>query len=324
MIRRGLAGTSRRLVLIALGGNAIAPPASAGTVEEQTENIGRAMKWVADLVSEEWDVVLTHGNGPQVGNLLTKNEVAREIVPPVPLDWCVAQTQATIGHTIANTLGVELARRGTPRPVAPVISRVLVDRHDPAFTHPTKPIGRYLTSAEEVRRREAAGQRFVEHSTRGWRRVVASPEPIESLDRGAVEVLLRAGAVVVANGGGGVPTGRWPDGGLQGVEAVVDKDLAGACLAGELGVDVYVILTDVPGVAVHHATARERWLERVSVGELRGLQAEGHFAAGSMGPKVEAACRFVEKSGGRAVIASLEAAAAAVHGETGTQVEGDR
>jgi carbamate kinase len=311
--------------VIALGGNAISPAGTAGTAAEQTANIHRSMRQVAELVAAGMtDLVLTHGNGPQVGNVLIKNELARHVVPPVPLDWCVAQTQATIGFTVASTLGHELAAAGHPRPVVPVVSRVLVDADDPGFTDPTKPIGPYLTDEDEVARRTEGGTRFVQVGDRGWRRVVASPDPKRCVDRDAVELLLDDGAIVVANGGGGIPVVEDGDGPLRGVEAVIDKDLAGARLAEELGAAVFVVLTDVSGVALGYGTADERWLGEVDVDELRRLQGEGHFSAGSMGPKVEAVCRFVERTGGRAAIAALDDVVGAVRGTSGTQVTSGR
>ena len=307
--------------VIALGGNAIAPASTGGTAQEQTTNIWQTMRQVADLVADGLDgLVLTHGNGPQVGNVLIKNELARDVVPPVPLDWCVAQTQATIGFTIANTLTYELERRGVLRPVVPVVSRVLVDRDDPAWQHPTKPIGPYLDDAAEVARREADGQHFVRIDGRGWRRVVPSPQPLASLDHPAVEHLLAVGAIVIANGGGGIPVLDEDDGPLHGAEAVIDKDLAGALLGGEIAAERFVILTDVPGVAIDYGSPSQRWLEEVAVAELRRHLAEGQFSAGSMGPKVAAACRFVEATGGVAVIADLGATRAAVEGRAGTRV----
>jgi carbamate kinase len=307
--------------VIALGGNAISPAGTAGTAAEQTANIHRTMRQVATLLAaEDRELVLTHGNGPQVGNVLIKNELARDVVPPVPLDWCVAQTQATIGFTVADTLGHELRLRGLDRPVVPVVSRVLVARDDPAWDHPTKPIGPYLTDADEVQRREGEGKHYVRVGQRGWRRVVPSPQPLACLDRPAVELLLDDGAIVVANGGGGIPVVEQEDAPLAGIEAVIDKDLAGALLAEELGAGVFAILTDVTGVAIDYGTADERWLGDVTVGELRRHLADGQFAAGSMGPKVDAACRFVERTGGLAVIASLDAAVAAIDGAAGTRV----
>jgi carbamate kinase len=310
-----------RRVLIALGGNAIAPAGSAGTAGEQTEHIDAAMAHVAELVADGWEVVLTHGNGPQVGNLMTKNEVARALVPPMPLDWCVAQTQATIGHTVANTLERHLAVRGVERLVVALPSRVLVDPDDPAFAEPTKPIGRHVEEEAEVRRREQeTGQRWASQGRRGWRRVVASPEPLASLDAAAVRLLCQAGAVVVANGGGGIPTVRDRDGRLHGIEAVIDKDLAGALLARELEVDRYVILTDVAGVAVDYGSDDETWLDEVTVETLRKHQGDGQFPAGSMRPKVEAVCRFVEGTGGRAAIGPLDRLREVAAGSAGTRV----
>jgi len=310
-----------RRTVIALGGNAISPAGSAGTAAEQTANIHTTMVGVAALVADGLDeLVLTHGNGPQVGNVLIKNDLARHVVPPVPLDWCVAQTQATIGFTMADSLVFELARHGIDRPVVPVVSRVRVDPDDPGFTAPSKPIGPYVTDPDDLARRRTDGEDWVEVDARGWRRVVASPQPRECLDRPAVELLLHDGAIVIANGGGGIPVVASPGAPLRGVEAVIDKDLAGALLATELDAEVFAILTDVRGVAVHFGTADERWLGDIGVGELRALAADGEFRAGSMGPKVEAACRFVEATGRRAVIAALDAAGGAVHGTVGTQV----
>jgi carbamate kinase len=313
-------GSPLSLAVIALGGNAIAPAGTAGTADEQTETISRAMDQVARLLQDdERGLVITHGNGPQVGNLLLKNELARDIVPPMPLDWCVAQTQATIGFTIANTLGRALERHGVARAVVPLVSRVLVDAADPAFDEPQKPIGAHVTDEGYVAAARAEGVAFVETS-RGWRRVVPSPSPIASLELETVRSLLGGGAIVVANGGGGVPTVRDTDGRLHGVEAVIDKDLAGALLAVELGADRLAILTDVAGVAIDFGGPDERWLEEVDVMELREHARRGAFGAGSMGPKVEAACRFVEGTGGTAVIARLEDALDAVEGRVGTRV----
>lgn len=307
-------------IVIALGGNAIAPAGTAGTAGEQTRTIADAMRAIAGLLrGSDTELVLTHGNGPQVGNLLLKNELARDVVPPMPLDWCVAQTQATIGFTIANTLGTALEAIGSPRPVVPLVCRVLVDADDPAFGRPQKPIGPYLDDASELAARRADGVLFTE-TPRGWRRVVPSPQPLASLELDTVLRLLGSGSVVVANGGGGVPTVRGPDGDLVGVEAVIDKDLAGALLATELRAQHLAILTDVEGVAVGYGGPDQRWLGEVTVEELRGHAADGAFGVGSMGPKVEAACRFVERTGGTAVIGRLEDAAEALAGRAGTRI----
>jgi carbamate kinase len=315
--------TSRRL-LVALGGHAIVPRGAAGTAEEQVATIRRAMTEVATLVLEGSDVVVTHGNGPQVGNLLTKNLLARHVVPAMPLHWCVAQTQATIGLSMVTALEAELAAAGVGRPVMTVLSRVLVREDDPAWRNPTKPIGRLFSDAEAAAAMEDdPTQVWVEASVggrTGWRRVVPSPEPVRSLEATKVEMLLGAGAVVIANGGGGVPVVEDDQGRLIGVDAVIDKDLAAALLAVEIGADRLVILTDVDGVAVDFGGAHERWLDRVGVVELRDLASQGTFGVGSMAPKVEAAARFVDATGHPATIGPLERAHDALHGRCGTRV----
>lgn len=307
-------------VLIALGGNAMTGPDGSATVDAQQQAIGTAMDHVADLVASGADVVLTHGNGPQVGNLLVKNELAAHVVPPVPLDWCGAQTQGTVGFTVLNALERALRQRNVERRVAALVTRTLVDGNDPGFAKPTKPIGRFLPESEAKPLIEL-GQTWEDRGDKGWRRVVASPEPLEVLDAPAVGALIDATFIVVAAGGGGIPTVRDPDGSLRGVEAVIDKDLAAAVLARTTGADVLVIATDVEHAVVGYGTPQARPIERVSAQNLRALAAEGNFASGSMGPKVEAVLRFVEQGGQRAVITSLERIGAAVRGAAGTVVE---
>jgi carbamate kinase len=304
---------------VALGGNAMTRPDGLARPQDQIAAIGAAMQHVADLVVRGHEVVLTHGNGPPVGNLLVKNELAAAVVPPVPLDWCVAQTQATIGFVVLSALEAALAQRQVRRPVAAVVTRTLVDGADPGFTDPTKPIGRYLTAAE-AKVLVDHGETWQDRGSRGWRRVVASPEPLEVLDAEPVVALMAAGFVVVAAGGGGVPCVRDADGRLRGVEAVIDKDLCAALLARTVTADVLVIATDVQHVATGWGTPQEAELDRVPVRELRRLTADGAFAAGSMGPKVEAACRFVEAGGRHAAICSLDAIAEAAHARAGTVV----
>ena len=308
-------------VLIALGGNAMTSPDGRARVEDQQAAAEVAMRAVADLIEGGDDVVLTHGNGPQVGNLLVKNELAAAVVPPVPLDWCGAQTQATLGFTLMNALENELSRRGVERRTAALVTRARVDADDPGLSHPTKPIGRYLPE-DEARRLMEHGETWEDRGNRGWRRVVGSPEPREIVDADAVRTLVDAGYVVVANGGGGIPTIRDADG-LRGVEAVIDKDLGAALMAETVDADVLVIATDVPHAVLRYGTPDAEEIGRVSVAEMRGYAAEGHFASGSMGPKVDAACRFVERAGGHAVITNLENIRDAVTGGTGTVVVPD-
>ena len=317
-------------VVVALGGNAMTAPDGAATPQAQRQAIEGAAQALADLVAAGHELVVTHGNGPQVGNLLVKNELAAHVVPPVPLDWCDAQTQGTIGALLLDTLDVALAERGpwaggAPR-VAVLVTRVLVNGDDPAFHAPSKPIGRYLPLAQAQVMLEH-GQVWQDRGERGWRRVVASPEPVEVLDAAAAATLLDAGYVVVAAGGGGIPTvreqGAGSDAGtsrLAGVEAVIDKDLTAALLARTLDADLLVIATDVTHAVLGFEGPDERRLDAVRVGELRTHAAAGQFAGGSMGPKVEAVCRFVEATGRRAAITSLVAIGEAVAGTAGTRV----
>jgi carbamate kinase len=305
-------------VLIALGGNAMTAPDGSARPQDQRAAITAAMESVADIVGSGAEVVLTHGNGPQVGNLLVKNELAASVVPPVPLDWCGAQTQGTLGLLILDALEAALAARGHTPHVAVLVSRTLVAANDPRFAEPTKPIGRYLP-ADEAAVMIEHGQTWQDRGAQGWRRVVASPEPIEVLEVEATQVLLGAGYVVVCAGGGGVPVVRTDTGDLTSVEAVIDKDLTAAVLARQLSVDVLVIATDVDAAVVGWGTPEAKAIGAVSAGELRALSAQGHFAGGSMGPKVDAACRFAE-GGGRVVITSLNRIAEALAGTAGTIV----
>jgi len=308
--------TLPRRVVIALGGNAMTGPDGSATPGAQRDAITEAAAHIAAVVAAGVEVVLTHGNGPQVGNLLVKNELAAHEVPPVPLDWCVAQTQATIAFTMADELDAAMHARGLDKRTAGLVTRTLVDPRDPGFTAPTKPVGRFLP-ADQAQRFLDLGQRWEDRGERGWRRVVASPEPLSVVDVPAIAALGAAGFVVVCAGGGGVPVvDDGPDGAaLRGVEAVIDKDLTAALLARELGADTLVIATDVPHVMVDFGTPHARALHRVTAAELRELAAAGQFARGSMGPKVEAALRFVERGGTRAVITTLESISDAVSGD---------
>ncbi|QZY30089.1 carbamate kinase [Nocardioides coralli] len=308
-------------VLLALGGNAMANDEGRVRVEDQQAAAAVAMRAVAELIAAGADVVLTHGNGPQVGNLLVKNEIAAAVVPPVPLDWCGVQTQATLGFTLMNALDNELSGRGIERPTATVVTRTRVAADDAGLSAPTKPIGRYLPE-DEARPLMEHGQVWEDRGERGWRRVVASPEPLEILDAGAIRCLVDARYVVVAAGGGGVPVVR-EDGGLRGVEAVIDKDLAAALLAATVDAEVLVIATDVPHAVLRFGQPDAEELGRVSVSAMRDHLREGHFGSGSMGPKVEAACRFVEQGGRHAAITRLDRILDAVEGRAGTLVVPD-
>lgn len=311
-------------VLVALGGNAMSAPDGSATEDDQKAALGEAAAHIADLVAEGVGVVITHGNGPQVGNLLAKNEYSVSIASPVSLDWCGAQTQATIGLTLMNALDAALADRGHPKPVITLVTRTLVDADDPAFHDPVKPIGKYRT-AEEAKQFVDLDQHWKDFGDKGWRRVVASPEPIEVLEAPTARFLADSGSVVVCAGGGGIPVVR-RDGRLDGAEAVIDKDLAAAVLGPALGADTLVIATDVEAAVIRFGRPDAEPVGHVSLQRIRELEAEGHFAAGSMGPKVAAARRFVENGGRAAIITKLDLLAEAARrpvGEIGTVITAD-
>jgi carbamate kinase len=309
-------------VLVALGGNALSSPDGRARPEDQIAAAGRAAEGLADLVAAGHELVVTHGNGPQVGNLLVKNELAAAVVPPVPLDWCVAQTQATIGVILSNALERALHARDAHRPVAALVTRTLVSADDPGMLAPTKPIGRYLPR-DEAQVLIDHGEVWRDFGAKGWRRVVASPEPQRILDVPAVRAMLASGYVVIAGGGGGVPVVADDDGTLRGVEAVIDKDLAAAGLGEAVDADVLLIATDVPHVLLGYGTPSERPLQQVTRGELQAAADAGEFGAGSMAPKVEAVLRFVGRTGRNASVCSLDDIVPALAGAAGTLVTPD-
>ena len=310
-------------IVVALGGNAILRSKNLSSYSEQFENVRRSCRQVAQLIAEGYQPIFTHGNGPQVGNLLIQNEAAAKFVPSVPLDVCGAETQGQIGYMIQQALANELRAQGIRRPVASVITQVLVDADDPAFTTPTKPVGPFLPREVAEPRMRDRGETWQRIDDRGWRKLVPSPQPVAVVELDVIQALLDAGAVVIACGGGGVPVLRRPDGSLQGVDAVVDKDLAAARLAIEMRTTRLLILTNVPGVAVDFGKPSERFLRRMTISEFEGLLVRETFGAGNMGPKVRAAYRFVRDSGGQATICDLDHAAAGLHGEAGTVIVPD-
>lgn len=314
-------------VLVALGGNAMTSADGSARPGDQIDAVSRAARRIVKLISAGMDVVVTHGNGPQVGNLLVKNELAAHVVPPVPLDWCGAQTQGTLGFILSNAMDKALADAGIARRTAALVTRTLVRWDDPGFADPSKPIGRFLP-ADQAQRLIDHGETWRDLGAKGWRRVVASPEPLEIVDAAPIRALVEAGFLVIAGGGGGIPVVVDADGELHGVEAVIDKDLSAALLAHEVGADMLVIATDVAQVMLDFDTPSARGLGRVGVGILSTMLADGMFAAGSMGPKVRAAIRFVEASAarghhGQAVICSLDDIDKAVLGHAGTHVTQD-
>lgn len=306
-------------IVLALGGNAMTAPDGRSTPDDQRAAIAVAADHVAGLVAAGHEVVLTHGNGPQVGNILLKNELSAHMLTPVSLDWCGAQTQGTIGFTLINALERSLAAQDASRPVTALVSRTRVDPDDPAFVRPTKAVGPYAT-AERAVEMQAQGQVWRNEGAKGWRRLVASPEPIEIVDAPAVTALLDQGFLVVSSGGGGIPVAPDPDGGYRGVEAVIDKDLTATLLSRQVGADLLIIATDVEHAVLGWGTPEARPLGEVTAAEMRGHIRAGEFGEGSMLPKVEAVTRFVEAGGPRAVVTDLASITGAADGRTGTIV----
>ena len=319
----GHVSATAQTVVVALGGNAILQPGQVGTFEEQLVNVDQSCRRIARLVADGWRVILTHGNGPQVGNILIQNDLAARLVAPMPMDVCGAETQGQIGYMLQQSLHNHMVKLRLRVPVATFLTEVVVDQRDPAFAAPSKPVGPFYPEARAKELAIEQGLVVREDAGRGWRRVVPSPRPTEIVQRPAIADAVAAGVLVVCNGGGGIPVVRHRDGSLHGVEAVIDKDLAAARLALDLEADVLLILTDVAAVYVGYKTPGQRALARVSVAEMERYQAAGEFKAGSMGPKVEAALQFAH-AGGRAVIASLLDVAAALRGQTGTTIAGSR
>jgi carbamate kinase len=309
-------------VVVAIGGNALAPAGESGDASSQRRRIESTAGRLADLVQAGHDLVVTHGNGPQVGNILLQNEETRHLVPPMPLDVCGAESQAQIGYVLAQSLRNEFASRRIDRDVGCVVTQVLVDANDPAFANPTKPIGPYYAREDEIIVKKAKGWKMVFDQRGGWRRVVPSPRPVDVVEKDIIRRLLGdgEGRVVIAAGGGGIPVIR-RDGKLIGVEAVIDKDLAAAVLARSIGWKHLVIATDVPRVALDFGKPSQQFLDRLTVSDAKKYLGQGQFPPGSMGPKIDAVVGFLEHSGERAVITDLEHLVPAVDGKAGTRIE---
>ncbi len=314
-----------RTAVIAVGGNALIRDGQKGTIAEQFENARDTASHVAALVADGWRVVLTHGNGPQVGFILLRSELApeAEFTPRLSLDMCVADSEGGIGYIIGNSLVSELGRRGLADRVVCVLTQTVVDPRDPAFQHPSKPIGSGYSSADAERHQSRDHWVMIEDAGRGFRRLVPSPRPVRIVEAGAIGTLLSAGFVVIACGGGGIPVVEEQPGVYRGVEAVVDKDFASGFLAAHLGVPVFVISTGVEKVAIRFRKPDQRFLDRMTLAEARGYLAAGEFPEGSMGPKIRAAVEFIERGGKRAIITSPNHLEEAIAGRTGTHVVAD-
>ena len=308
--------------MAAIGGNALKADDGVGSPNEWFDALARALPPLVDLLAQGHRVVLTHGNGPQVGEEMLRMEISKPVMPALTLDLCVAETEGSLGYAIQQVLGNLLRGRGVDPGVAAVVTQVVVDADDPAFQRPTKPIGVFYTKAQAQRMAREHGWNVVEDAGRGWRRVVPSPRPVRVVEAQLIRSLVEVGMIPVAAGGGGIPVVETADG-IRGVEAVIEKDLATAVLAAELGAERVFFLTGVERVAVGWGTPTQRFVDRLSVDEARRLLAAGEFPAGSMGPKVEAAVEFVTRGGAAGIITSLERLAEAASGRAGTLITRD-
>ncbi|WNS75867.1 carbamate kinase [Bacillus sp. DTU_2020_1000418_1_SI_GHA_SEK_038] len=306
-------------VVIALGGNAILQPKQEATYENQLENVRRSSEIIARIVKNGHSVIITHGNGPQVGNILRQNEEAKEVVPPLPLDVCSAESQGFIGYMMDQTLKNELRKLDLNNSVVGILTQTEVSLDDPAFQNPDKPIGVFYTEEEAKQLAEEKNWSVMEDAGRGWRRVVPSPMPKSIQGSEIIKKLTDDQVIVIAAGGGGVPVVKNEDGTFTGVEAVIDKDRSGFRLAEEVKSDVFMILTDVQNVYVNYGKPDQKALTNITLEEAKQYVEQGQFSAGSMGPKMEAAIKFAEQ-GGRAIICSLDQADLAMEGKAGTQV----
>lgn len=315
--------TTNKLAVIAIGGNSLIKDEAHKTVEDQYLAAKETTFHIADMIEAGWDVAIGHGNGPQVGFILRRSEIAAKVegMHEVPLEVCGADSQGAIGYALQQTLQNELNRRKIKKSVATVVTQVAVDANDKAFKEPSKPIGSFMDEAEAKRRQTELGWSVKEDAGRGWRRVVASPLPQEVVELEAVQALIKAGMVVVTVGGGGIPVIRKADGELQGVAAVIDKDFASSLLARLIHADLLLISTAVEKVAINFGKPEQKWLDKMTLAEAKAYLAEGtHFAKGSMAPKIQAVIWFLENGGKQALITNPENIGRAIKGETGTLI----
>jgi carbamate kinase len=310
-----------RRVVVAIGGNSLITDPQHQTVEDQYLAAAETDHHIAGLVADGWDVIITHGNGPQIGFILRRSDIASHELHEVPLDVCGADTQGAIGYILQQNLTNDFERMGIEKGVVTVVTQVEVDAADPAFASPSKPIGSFFSEPDAIRRRDEEGWDIAEDSNRGWRRVVASPIPKRIVEIDAIKTLIDAGLVVIAAGGGGIPVVADDTGALHGVAAVIDKDRASAMLATEVGADLLLISTSVEKVALDFGTPEQRWVSELSLEEAKIRLEEGtHFLKGSMAPKIEAVIDFLEAGGGEAIITNPENLERAMQGATGTRI----
>ncbi len=314
--------TSRKIAVVAIGGNSLIKDKDHVSVEDQYLAAKETCFHIADMIEQGWDIAIGHGNGPQVGFILRRSEIAARVagMHEVPLEVCGADSQGAIGYALQQNLTNEFRRRGLAKNAATVVTQVRVDLDDPAFRHPSKPIGSFMDEAEAQRRAKEEGWSVVEDAGRGWRRVVASPLPQEIIELEAVKKLLEAGIVTITVGGGGIPVIRDETGNLKGVAAVIDKDYASSLLARSIGADLFLISTAVEKVYLNWGKPDQRPIDVMTVAEAKEYLKEGHFAPGSMGPKIQAIIWFLEAGGKEALITDPENIARALRGETGTRI----
>ncbi|HEY7126902.1 MAG TPA: carbamate kinase, partial [Ktedonobacterales bacterium] len=309
-----------KLAVVAIGGNSLIKDGAHQTVPDQWNAVRETATHIAEMIGQGWNVIVTHGNGPQVGFILLRSELSRSKLHPVPLDSCGADTQGAIGYMIQLALHNEFQRRGIQREAVTLVTQVLVDARDPAIQNPSKPIGQFYTEEQAREYMAKDGWAMVEDAGRGWRRVVPSPRPKEIIEKNAIQAMINAGFILIACGGGGIPVIRDAQGNLQGLEGVIDKDLASSLLASSIHADLLLISTAVERVALNYRKPDQRNLDRLSFSEAKRYFAEGHFAKGSMGPKVQAALEFLENGGKAALITTPETIGRALAGETGTWI----
>lgn len=311
------------MAVVAVGGNALVIDNNRKTIPDQFEAARNAMASVADMIAKGWDVVITHGNGPQIGYILRRSELALQELHPVPMDYAVADTQGAIGYMFQKALGNELRLRGLQREVVSVITQIRVDGEDVAFTRPNKPIGAFMDKETADERAINMGWTVGDDSGRGWRRLVPSPRPVDVIELDCIRTLVQAGCAVVACGGGGIPVIEKENGGLRGVEGVIDKDHASSLLARKINADLFVISTAVEKVALNYGQPDQRWIDRATLSELKRYYASGHFPSGSMGPKIEAMIHYLSSGGSRGIITDPRHMARAVYGKSGTELVPD-
>ncbi len=317
--RKDIYRSDRETVLIALGGNALIRAGQTGTISEQEANAEEICGRLMPLIERDYNLVITHGNGPQVGQQLIRHEKAKEEAPELPLDVLVAETEGNIGYFLQQAFLNHLNRRDIYRYVVTVITQVIVDREDQAFKEPNKPIGTFMDEAGAEAAREKYGWKIIDDAGRGFRRVVPSPKPIKIVQRHMIRQSAREGNLVIAGGGGGIPIWIKENGDYEGIEAVIDKDLTSALLATEIGAEILIILMPLPKVAINFGTPEQQDLDRVSLEQTKEYLAAGHFPPGSLGPKVQGIVNYLENGGRRAIITTADRLDAALEGKDGTE-----